>query len=293
MAKKTPQKSPDESVPSLISNSKLQQMYSTMLQCRILESHARTIIGGSSTARGKEAATVGAAIDLLPEDIIASSASPAIAGFVKRAPLSAVFTQLHLRAASKKTSKKISLATSALATQSSIAAGIAMANSRGKSGSVTVAFLAGDTGGVAHPEVFAFAIAHKLPVIYVSNELSVDAAEARPYGFPIIPVDGNDVVAVYRVAHECIIRARQGSGPSLIACTTFPPKLPAAKSPRTHDPLHNMEKYLTAKGLFTEAWKRQITRSFEKEVKQALTAARKNIRTGQEADVLDHVFHLQ
>jgi len=42
------------------------------------------------------------------------------------------------------------------------------------------------------------------------EDLSV---KAQAYGLPGITVDGNDVVAVYRVAQEAIHRARIGDGP--------------------------------------------------------------------------------
>ncbi len=47
------------------------------------------------------------------------------------------------------------------------------------------------------------------------------ALKAQAYGFPGITVDGNDVVAVYRVASEAIARARKGAGPTLIECKTY------------------------------------------------------------------------
>jgi TPP-dependent pyruvate/acetoin dehydrogenase alpha subunit len=56
-------------------------------------------------------------------------------------------------------------------------------------------------------------------------------------------VDGNDVVAVYRVASEAIAHARKGHGPTLIDCRL---SIPA-------DPLQNMRNYLIGKGLDARA----------------------------------------
>ena len=50
------------------------------------------------------------------------------------------------------------------------------------------------------------------------EDLSV---KAQGYGIPGITVDGNDVVAVYRVAQEAIHRARIGDGPTLIEGKTY------------------------------------------------------------------------
>jgi 2-oxoisovalerate dehydrogenase E1 component alpha subunit len=44
---------------------------------------------------------------------------------------------------------------------------------------------------------------------------------AEGYGFPGVRVDGNDVLAVYRVTHEAAERARAGGGPTLIEALTY------------------------------------------------------------------------
>ncbi len=43
---------------------------------------------------------------------------------------------------------------------------------------------------------------------------------ADPAFYPRIPVDGGDVVGVFRVAQEAIRRAREGHGPAVIECLT-------------------------------------------------------------------------
>ena len=47
------------------------------------------------------------------------------------------------------------------------------------------------------------------------------AARAASYAIPGIRVDGQDVLAVYKVAGEAITRARSGEGPTLIECRTY------------------------------------------------------------------------
>ena len=51
--------------------------------------------------------------------------------------------------------------------------------------------------------------------------LSDGAAAYEPFGFPRIPVDCNDVLALYRVGHEAVDRARIGYGPTLIDCVRY------------------------------------------------------------------------
>jgi pyruvate dehydrogenase E1 component alpha subunit len=44
---------------------------------------------------------------------------------------------------------------------------------------------------------------------------------ADGYGFPGVRVDGNDVLAVYRVTADAVARARSGGGPTLIEAITY------------------------------------------------------------------------
>ncbi|MFB3739613.1 MAG: pyruvate dehydrogenase (acetyl-transferring) E1 component subunit alpha [Candidatus Velamenicoccus archaeovorus] len=47
------------------------------------------------------------------------------------------------------------------------------------------------------------------------------ARRAEGYGFPGVRVDGNDVLAVYRATREAVERARGGGGPTLIEAVTY------------------------------------------------------------------------
>ena len=63
--------------------------------------------------------------------------------------------------------------------------------------------------------------------------ISVPAHKSRPaaetmaaeggqaYGIPGVRVDGNDVLAVYRVCKEAIDRARKGEGPTMVETVTY------------------------------------------------------------------------
>jgi pyruvate dehydrogenase E1 component alpha subunit len=99
-------------------------------------------------------------------------------------------------------------------------------------------------------------------------------------GIPTLVVDGNDVVAVFRVAQEAIRRAREGHGPSLIECKTqrwptplaTPKPNPSIQSPGSRppdDPICCMETYLEKKGLWSEAWKERLVSSFTKQLDAA------------------------
>jgi TPP-dependent pyruvate/acetoin dehydrogenase alpha subunit len=287
MATRQTKKTIPETTPSLISNEKLQQMYSAMLKCRILEAHARDL-RSRLTLKGKEAAVVGATIDLQPDDALVFPANVVVAGFLKGASLSSLFAQLQ---AKNGTPKRKAATSAARGAQSSLATGIALARSTGKTVNVTLAFLSQHPGqSPTGHEALLFADAHKLPIVYVDIDDGPENIAAEAYSFPVIPVDGNDVVAVYRVAHECILRARQGGGPSVIACKAFSVKESTGKS---QDPLRSMENYLSLKGLSMNDKKQRIIQTFETEIKQAIkTAGKTTTASKKPADSIPHLFSL-
>src|SRR4051794_19728102 len=80
-----------------------------------------------------------------------------------------------------------------------------------------------------------FAGVRRLPVLFVCDnnqwaystpahlEYAVEhlADRAQAYGFEGVVVDGTDVLAVYREARRAIEKAREGGGPTLIECLTL------------------------------------------------------------------------
>jgi TPP-dependent pyruvate/acetoin dehydrogenase alpha subunit len=261
--------------PALISNDKLKQIYSTMQKCRILDTQARKVAHGLLSSKGHEAALVGTAIDLLTGDTLLFENS-AIAEFLQKSRLRTLFENLPKPSASKRKREPRALALNAEA-HVSIATGVALANHSNESSNIIVVFFNSSDALTASARLsLALAAIQKLPVIYVSLGPAHVEDTARSYGFPAIPVDGNDAVAVYRVAHECITRARQGAGPSLIECKTFLMEDGKAKHTKpSRNPLGHMEQYLKTKGIFTETWKQNLIRTFEKEVKHAMSVARR------------------
>lgn len=318
---------------SLISNDKLLQLYSTMLKCRMLEERARVLFkqskftGNYYAAVGQEAAAVGVAIDLLPDDTIGPSHRDFITCFIKGVPLDKMFAHLYSRAASPDKGRSspahcgyaplnVITPSSTIAAQLNIATGVALANKIKKNSNVAVAFSGdGSTSLGFWHEALNFAGVHDLPIIFVcQNNLWAEsvslnlqtkvrdiAQKAQAYGFPGITVDGNDVVAVYRVASEAIAHARKGNGPTLIECKTYrwyghseidPAKYRDPEEVerwKANDPILNMEKYLMRKGLFSEEYKQKVAAEFSKELGVAIESAEKSpFPEGEEA--LDHVY---
>jgi 2-oxoisovalerate dehydrogenase E1 component len=105
-----------------------------------------------------------------------------------------------------------------------------------KTDRVAVAFFGdGAVNNGAFHEGLNMAGIWRLPVLFVcennqfATEVPFQYAAANPsvasrgaaYGIPGIEVDGNDVLAVAKVAGEAVARARSGAGPTLIECKTY------------------------------------------------------------------------
>ena len=111
-----------------------------------------------------------------------------------------------------------------------------------------------------------------LPILLVChNDTDVDICQqAEDCGFPGVTVDGDDAVAVYRVATEAIAHARRGSGPTLIECKPWPLAAPSiGRRSKPIDPILNMETYLVRKGLFDKKFKSAVVAAFRRELDDA------------------------
>ena len=116
----------------------------------------------------------------------------------------------------------------------------------------------------------------KLPIIFVHYSSSDDAAdssstqkpEALLHGVPSIAVDARDPVAVYRVAYEAIVRARQRRGATLIECLIDAPgsSKSADADPIAFDSVAAMEGYLKSKDIKPVMDKQDIIAAFNRDL---------------------------
>lgn len=222
---------------SLINDDKFRELYSALLLCRMLTERLR---GDISCKRwmGSEAASAGVAACLRPGDSILASPRAVLAEY------------LHTR--------KLRRAAPASAPIAQLTSGTAEAlrHKLEKTGHVAVVFAeSGEPDRMR--EVFSAAFSNSLPVFYVFQ--SDEQLSAVSGAIPVIRVDAFDTVAVYRVAHESITRARDCGGPTIMECAAWP----ADPHP---DPLLKLEHYLSDKKLFHASWKRRLERQFAKEL---------------------------
>jgi pyruvate dehydrogenase E1 component alpha subunit len=183
-----------------------------------------------------------------------------------------------------------------------IAVGVALAGRMRATDQVTVAsFGDGATGTGSFHEAVNLAALWDLPVVFVCQDNRyaemTPTKEAQPvshlsdraagYGIPGVRVDGNDPDAVYGVLETAVDRARGGSGPTLLECTTFrlwghyfgdpmryipPDQLEAA---RKAEPVDRYRDLLVADGVLDPEGAEQIAERARHEVEAAFAAALK------------------
>jgi pyruvate dehydrogenase E1 component alpha subunit len=304
---------------SLIPGEKLQQLYITMLKCRILEERVQSLVkqgtlhGSYASLPGREAAVAGIVGDLTPEDALGLSDRDLAASFVKGVPLEELIRRIFGHGANAEmesastgqvgfASMNMLAPVNALSSRLGLSIKLAQANKLDRNGKVAVVFCGDEPAAQdSWHEALKIASRQELPIIFVFHSNFGGKTESpeppaksgdnntRAPGdeIPLIPVDGSDVVAVYRVASESITRARKGSGPTIVECVSFGLEGKTAVSHakqrlgqelswrKAGDPIAKMEGYLTRKGLFSAGLSTQVCLEFNKELDAAIVLAEK------------------
>ncbi len=291
----------------------LRTLYAALLKTRMLEEQVLALLragkipGVPVPILGGEATEIGACIGLRPDDSFASSQPTLATHVIQGISLERVFagllnSQKHAAkpVAHQSESLRVIPHSATVAAQLDVAAGVALAYRQLDKPNVVVA-LAHDglaALGFWH-EAATLASHHRLPIVFMvencaqshpngatavrstavhSDDDLRDRAEA--YGIPGITVDGNDIVAVWRVTQESIHRARSGAGPTLIECRTWrwhaeadtssSNGLSRSKLRRQNDPLHHMEHYIKKRKLWKQAWKENLVEEYQAALTQAV-----------------------
>jgi TPP-dependent pyruvate/acetoin dehydrogenase alpha subunit len=266
---------------SLISPEKLRQLYASMLKCRILSKTLDRLSDSRSRPKKEEASKVGCAIDLMADDVMSSSPTDYSAHLLAAVPVNYLLQNARLQRKLRRSRKlstfnfrlpssKMIPATRDAAFQISLGTGIGLQFQRQKKDSLVLVFCPGMMNALDQAEeALVFAGAHRLPVIFVVQEhatrnssvgRSVNSVD--PYGFPSIPVDGSDAIAVYRVAFESMYKARIGEGPTLIVCKY---------DHNSPDPLLRAQDYLRKKSLWSDEFAMRVADNFSRELRGART----------------------
>jgi TPP-dependent pyruvate/acetoin dehydrogenase alpha subunit len=247
----------------------LRRLYASLLRCRLANERAAEVRADHyEIALGHEATIVGPTAELTAEDTIAASPANLAAMVTRGVSLEGLLADGDAGAV------RHSITHASLpADPFNVGTGIALAHKLAGQRRVVVAFCAQESPALENwHDALKFAGVHKLPILFVikngvadqksSDEhaphLEAFSFMARDYGYPGVIVDGQDVVAVFRVAQESIHRARQGSGPTLIDCRTDSKR----------DPLKYLEHYMRKRNLWDDGWREQTATGITGEIEK-------------------------
>lgn len=206
-----------------------------------------------------------------------------------------------------------------VASQTLHAVGIAYAIKYRRQEQIAMTFFGdGATSEGDFHEALNFAGVFQAPVVFVcqNNQWAISiprskqtrsktlAQKALAYGIPCMQVDGNDILAVYTAAKEAADRARSGGGPTMIENVTYRMSVhTTADDPKRYrtdeevqlwtkrDPITRFQKYLTDKGLLSEAQIVALEEEINAEVKKGEKRFEAQVeKLGAPLDMFDHAF---
>jgi pyruvate dehydrogenase E1 component alpha subunit len=205
-----------------------------------------------------------------------------------------------------------------VSTQVPISAGFAQVQKQKRTGSVVLCYL-GDGGtseGDFH-EGMNFAGVFGAPVVYLvqNNQWAISVSRKRQtasrtiaqkgvaYGFPGIYVDGNDILAVYKVTKEALERARRGEGPTMIEAFTYRRLMhTTADDPlryRTEeeqkewehkDPIKRFRLFLEKRGIWTEEWEKDLVKKAKELIRGSVQHA-ESLEELEPEDLFKFMYH--
>ena len=236
-----------------LTNEKMIEMYSNMIQIRMFEERVAELFGAGKIPGfvhlyvGEEAVATGVCASLRPTDYITSTHRGHGHLISKGGDIKLMMAELLGKKTGYCKGKGGSMhiadvelgilgANGIVGGGPPLAAGAALAAQYQGRDDIAVCFFGDGASnqGTTH-EAMNLASCWKLPVVFVNennlygissctlNSMCVaDIADrASAYDMPGVVVDGNDVMAVYEAALEGINRARKGEGPCLIECKTY------------------------------------------------------------------------
>jgi pyruvate dehydrogenase E1 component alpha subunit/2-oxoisovalerate dehydrogenase E1 component alpha subunit len=128
------------------------------------------------------------------------------------------------------------------------------------------------------------------------------AVKGRAYGVPSVRVDGNDLLAVYKVLSDAAERARRGEGPTFVEALTYrigahstsddPTRYRAdaeVEAWKKKDPVDRLARHLRHLGLVDDAFEAKLEEVLTKEIGDAVTEA-EAMRAPARESLFDDVY---
>ncbi|MEH6940270.1 pyruvate dehydrogenase (acetyl-transferring) E1 component subunit alpha [Bacillus sp. JJ722] len=292
-----------ESIEGIIPEPLIMKMYEKMMLVRAFDRKAIHLqrqgrLGTYAPFEGQEAAQVGSALALSPDDWMFPTYRDHAATIVHGQDLFRVFLywMAHLDGSICPDDKRIVPPTVPIATQMLHAMGTAWASKLRGENNISIAYFGdGATSEGDFHEALNFAGVYKTPTIFFCQNngyaISVPfkkqsasktiAQRAIAYDIHGVRVDGNDIFAVWLTVKEAIERALKGDGPTLIEAVTFrygahttaddPKKYRDQDNLSTHwrnnyDPITRLQKFLYRNGLWSDEQEQRLLRGIDEEI---------------------------
>ncbi|MBF6349213.1 pyruvate dehydrogenase (acetyl-transferring) E1 component subunit alpha [Nocardia flavorosea] len=301
----------------------LWQLYEDLVVSRRIDTEAVALarqgqLGLWAPGEGQEAAQVGSAHALQPDDYIFSSYREAAVAYCRGVDPGVITTMWRGVAHSSWDPAEINMTNPAIVVgaQGLHATGYAYAAHLDGAEIATVAYFgdgATSQGDIA--EALTFASTWSSPVVFfcqnnhwaISEPVHLQSAtpiaqRAVGHGIPASRVDGNDVLAVLAVTRRAAARARTGGGPSFIEAITYRmgPHTTADDPTRyrtsaeteewvRRDPILRMRRLLEREGLFDPGAQRRVDDRAD-EVAHRVRAATLGMPDPDPLELFDHVY---
>jgi TPP-dependent pyruvate/acetoin dehydrogenase alpha subunit len=254
----------------LIPNARMREIYTAMVETRILAKHTRKQFPGF--APSLEAVWVATVVDLHEGDLTSDAGIGPLLAYARdaqRQRASALASVLNGKAGP---GRLPAIGTVADRLWCAIGASLALRANGGKG--VLLAYATQDDLKPAEwTRLLTAASEADAPLLFVilpgADEPTFNLATlATKAGVPGIPVDASDSVAIYRVTQESLVRARADSRPALLSAIPFP----AGSKPA--DPIALLAKQMVAKQVTTPAWLAAVEPKFRTRLEAAVLKAR-------------------
>ncbi|MBI4416229.1 MAG: pyruvate dehydrogenase (acetyl-transferring) E1 component subunit alpha [Euryarchaeota archaeon] len=297
----------------------LKKLYRTLVLVRTVDTRMLSLqrqgrIGFYVPSWGEEAAQIGSAAALEPNDWIFPAYREPGAGLWRGFPLKTYVCQMYGNAEDLLRGRQmpnhyalrdINLASvsSPVGTQIPHAVGAAWAMKlRGDPNVAIVYFGDGATSQGDFHTGMNFAGVFHVPCVFLckNNQWAISVPVARQtaakslavkavaYGFEGVRVDGNDLLAVYAATKRAVDKARSGGGPTLVEALTYRMgphsssddptryrKTEEVEYWKQRDPVERFRRYLEAKGMWDKAWDDAIRKEIDDAITEAVRYAEK------------------
>jgi pyruvate dehydrogenase E1 component alpha subunit len=268
---------------------------------------------------GQEAAQVGSAAALHPDDWMVATYRDAAAMWMQGYPLELLFAGRtgDERGGSPPDHVPVLPPSITVGGHMVHAVGLAWASKHFKDGRVAITYFGdGATSEGDFHEAMNFAAVFEAPCVFfcqnngwaislprdMQTRSETIAQKAIAYGMPGFQVDGNDLFAVYQMTHDAVERARSGGGPTLIEAVTYrigphttaddPGRYRAADEAgewARRDPLERVRLYLSERDAWSDAWQDEIEEEAASEIDRAIGLA-EEMPAQSASDIFDAMF---